>query len=61
MMCRNWNPYNVADENVKMMQLLSKIVWQFLKVLSIELPPSNFAPKFTFPRKQKHMWIQNLI
>lgn len=51
MMCRNWNPYNAADENVKMMQLLLEGVWQFLKMLSIELPPSNFATKFIFPEK----------
>jgi hypothetical protein len=53
MMCRNWSPYNVADEGVKLMKLLSKIVWQFLKMPSIELSPSNFALNFIFPGEMK--------
>lgn len=58
MMCRNWSPYNVADESVKLRKLLSKIVWQLLKMLSIELSPSNFAPKFIFLGKPEHIWSQ---
>lgn len=58
MMCRNWNPYNVADEGVKLMKLLSKIVWQFLKMLSIASKPSSFAPKFIFLGNRKHIWAQ---
>lgn len=63
MMCRNWSPYNVADEGVKLMKLLSKIVWQFLKMPSIELSPSNFALNFIFPGEMKtyiYIWAQNL-